>query len=162
MLPRTRSDRLVVREVEDEVLVYDLARHRAHCLNPAAALVWRRCDGASSPSGIAEALHDELGLPCDEGIVEAAVEQLRRAHLVEDGDDPPRAGDRISRRALGRKLGLVGGMMVMLPLVSTIVAPTPAEAASCVNCNGASDCSKRCCAGGTCVCVGPSRQCKNL
>src|SRR5207249_9197420 len=59
----------------------------------------------------------ELGLPCDEGIVEAAVERLRRAHLLEDGGGASPSEGRISRRALGRKLGLVGGMMVMLPLV---------------------------------------------
>src|SRR5207248_2525045 len=41
--PSARQDRLVVQELSDEVLVYDLDRHRAHCLNRAASLPqWRR------------------------------------------------------------------------------------------------------------------------
>ncbi len=34
---------LVMKEMPDEVLLYDLKQHKAHCLNQAAALVWRYC-----------------------------------------------------------------------------------------------------------------------
>ncbi len=37
--PRARTSGLVVKVLGDEVLVYDLARHRAHRLNHAAAAV---------------------------------------------------------------------------------------------------------------------------
>ena len=37
MKPTRRTEGVVVTELMDEVLVYDLERHRAHCLNPPAA-----------------------------------------------------------------------------------------------------------------------------
>ena len=50
MNPRARRDGLVIRELNGELLVYDLERHRAHCLNPTAALVFKQCDGRTSPA----------------------------------------------------------------------------------------------------------------
>ena len=40
LMPRARQDELVVEELQDETLVYDLERHKARCLNRTAALVW--------------------------------------------------------------------------------------------------------------------------
>ena len=40
LMPRARQDELVVEELQDETLVYDLKRHKARCLNRTAALVW--------------------------------------------------------------------------------------------------------------------------
>jgi len=40
-LPLARKDQLIVKEVDDEVLVYDLKTDQAHCLNKTAALVWK-------------------------------------------------------------------------------------------------------------------------
>ena len=48
-LPQARpSTDFVVERLADEVLVYDLSAHRAHCLSPAAARVWALCDGGSA------------------------------------------------------------------------------------------------------------------
>ena len=49
-LPAARTSGLVVRELAEETLVYDEERHRAHCLNRTAALVWRHCDGKTPVS----------------------------------------------------------------------------------------------------------------
>ena len=38
MLPEARQDGLVIEELLEEILVYDLKRHRAYCLNRTAAL----------------------------------------------------------------------------------------------------------------------------
>jgi len=38
--PRKRRDGLVVQELPEETLVYDLERHKAHCLEAASAAVW--------------------------------------------------------------------------------------------------------------------------
>jgi coenzyme PQQ synthesis protein D (PqqD) len=43
--PLARSDGLIVQELDGELLVYDLERHRAHRLSETAAFVWRRCEG---------------------------------------------------------------------------------------------------------------------
>ena len=36
-LPKARTEQLIVKEVDGEVLVYDLTTDRAHCLNDTAA-----------------------------------------------------------------------------------------------------------------------------
>lgn len=52
-IPRSREAGLVVQELHEEALVYDLERHKAHCLNQIAARVqnqptildgWRACE----------------------------------------------------------------------------------------------------------------------
>src|SRR5829696_3089212 len=43
--PAARSEHLVVEELGDELLVYDLQLNRAHSLGDSAARVWRACDG---------------------------------------------------------------------------------------------------------------------
>ena len=144
MKPQVRKDGLVVKELPDEMLVYDLERHRAHCLNPTAALVWKHCDGRTSAKEIATLLQKELKAPpgkpgkIDEKLVWLALDRLGKAHLLEERLSPPPEGARFAHRELVRKLGLVGGLTVLLPLVTSIVAPTPAEAAAtCVfDCTG--------------------------
>ena len=39
LMPRARQDELVVEELPDETLVYDLKRHKALCLNRTSVLV---------------------------------------------------------------------------------------------------------------------------
>jgi hypothetical protein len=127
LAPHARTDGLVVQELPEETVVYDLQRHNAHCLNPTAALVWKHCDGKTSVKEIAALLPRELDLPPDEEIVRLAVERLERAHLLQEPALEPESV-RVSRRELARRVGLVGGLAAMLPVVTSIVAPTPALA----------------------------------
>src|SRR5919204_202395 len=69
LMPHARTDQLVVSDVDDEVLVYDLARHRAHCLNRTTALVWRHCDGQTPVATLAARLQGELGAPIEAEVV---------------------------------------------------------------------------------------------
>jgi Coenzyme PQQ synthesis protein D (PqqD) len=55
-MPRAREAGLIVRELEDETLVYDADTDRAHCLNQTAARIWKHCDGTSSVPQIADLL----------------------------------------------------------------------------------------------------------
>jgi hypothetical protein len=161
MQPHARKKGLIVQELEDETLVYDLESHRASCLNRAASLVWRRCDGRTPPAEMAARLGAELPVPADEEVVRLAIRELGRAGLLrqwplaKEGDAP-----RCSRRELARRLGLVGGLTLLLPLVEAVVAPTPAMAASCVPASGCNagntgvSCGVGCtgiCQGGVCV-----------
>ena len=50
--PKARQHGLVIQEMPDEVLVYDLDTNKAHCLNRSAALVWRSCDGNNTVADI--------------------------------------------------------------------------------------------------------------
>ncbi|MBW1688466.1 MAG: PqqD family protein, partial [Deltaproteobacteria bacterium] len=70
-------------ELPDELLVYDLERHKAHCLNPTAALVFKHCDGRTSVKQIARTLGSELEFAADERLVWLSLERLGKANLLE-------------------------------------------------------------------------------
>src|SRR5436309_937047 len=84
-LPSARSGQLVVRELPDETLVYDLERHQAHCLNSTSAFVWKYCDGKTTVVEMTRLLSRELAAPVDDDVVWLALGQLRRLHLLEEG-----------------------------------------------------------------------------
>lgn len=127
MTPRAREAELVVQHLSDETLVYDLARHQAHCLNPIAARVWRLCDGQTPVAALATRLSKELGGEAAEDVVWLALDQLARAHLLRERPTRPKGSPRHSRREVLRRLG----QAALLPAVASIVAPTPAEAQAC-------------------------------
>jgi Coenzyme PQQ synthesis protein D (PqqD) len=130
MRPRARKDGLVVADLPDEVLVYDLSRHKAHCLNTTAGQVFKLCDGETRVGEIARRLQRTLGAPADERLVWLALDRLGRAGLLEERLDPPAGVARYSRRELVRRVAVIGGLSVLLPAVTSIVAPTPVQAAA--------------------------------
>ena len=127
-LPKKRKQALVIKELPDEVLVYDLDRDKAHCLNRAAAFVWNNCDGRKSVSEIARLLREELQTSVDEKVVWLALDQLEKFNLLQDRTAKPANVNGLSRRQMVRSLGLAAA--VALPLITSIVAPTPVQAAS--------------------------------
>ncbi len=122
------KDELLVEAVGEELVVYDPERHRAHYLNRTAALVWQDCDGRTNVAEVATLLARELGLPADEKVVRQALEQLEKARLVREPLPRRSEGAKLSRRDVVRKLGLVGALSCLMPVVSSIIAPTPAIA----------------------------------
>lgn len=127
--PQARRSKLVVRELADETLVYDLEGHRAHCLNRTAALVWQLCDGENTVSRIAEKMCERLSARVPEGVVRLALEQLADRGLIAPGEfSPVPAAHLVSRRLMMRRLGLAAA--VSLPLVTSIISPTPVMAQS--------------------------------
>jgi hypothetical protein len=127
-MPHARVDGLVVSEVDDEVLVYDLNSHKAHSLNRTTALVWRHCDGQTTVGAVAGLLRRELQAPVDEDVVWMALHQLNGAKLLQEQQELPADAPRYSRQDMLRKAGVA---LVVLPALASIVAPTAAAAASC-------------------------------
>lgn len=130
MNPSARTNGLFTVEVGDDLLVYDQDRVKAHALNPAAALVWRHCDGHTSIAELTILLQRELGLPADENVVWLALDRLERAHLLVEHVPRPLNAGRQTRRQVVQKLGLAGGLALLLPIVESITAPAPAMAQS--------------------------------
>lgn len=128
MKPLARKERITTEQLVGETLVYDLNRHKAHCLNSTAAAVWKYCDGETGVSQMADRLHNELGVPADESIVHMALRQLNAAGLIEaEPVDLPQFPVP-SRREISRRLSLRAALV--LPLVTSILVPTAAQAAS--------------------------------
>lgn len=118
-VPEQRDD-LIVQKVGDEVIVYDLASHRAHSLNRTAALVFEKLDGKHDVDALARHLGKALGSGPQKGLAAEAVNELAAADLLRPGAGLP-------RRSLLR--GLAAGL---LPVVVSIAVPPAAAAASCV------------------------------
>jgi hypothetical protein len=139
IMPSARKERLVVKELPDEVLVYDLERHKAHCLNQSAAMIWKYCDGRTTLPEMVGKLNDELGVPVDEQAVWLALDQLARANLL--GERRPRPGPKagMSRRDVIKRMGVAAAIGV--PLVTTLLAPTAQASASCKACFADADCA---------------------
>ena len=119
MRPEARSNNLLIHNVGDETVVYDRDRQTAHRLNETATAVWQRLDGQTSAEEIASDLR------YDSNVVIMAIDHLQSAHLLE-AKDP----SLVSRRSAVRKVARLAAAGVLLPVVSSIAAPTSAMALS--------------------------------
>src|SRR5271170_3152520 len=100
-MPKAKTERLIVKVIDDETLVYDMSRHTASCLTELAAKVWRQCDGETSVAGIAVALGE------DERSVWLALHQLAKSQLLTEAIAfPPDMTTAKSRREIAGRLGL--------------------------------------------------------
>lgn len=151
--PHARADELVVRDMDNEVLIYDLNTDEAITLNLFAAAVWRAADGTRTTAAIIAKLHDEMpGDVVTDEAVWRALDMLSCCDLLQERVMAP--ADR-TRRELVKTLGLGA---VAVPIVAMISVPSAAQAASCgcvspsncltqtacsstVNCNGSGVCA---------------------
>ena len=145
--PQAREDGLVVRELPDEILVYDLERHEAHCLNSTAGVVWKACDGRRSPAELAEKLK------LQEDVVWLALEELWKRELLQ-GERTPDSGSEaergISRAEVLKRAG-VGAAAISLPAVVSLVAPSAAHAVTCLGSGSSCTVTSQCCQNLTCI-----------
>ncbi len=148
--PVARQQGLVIQELPDEILVFDLETNKAHCLNQTAAFVWKSCDGEKSVTDIVRLLGVESGNPVPEDLVWLAIDQLNENNLLTGQAKPDFKNQ--TRREIIKKVGLAA--VIALPLVSSLVAPTAALAAGCSGIGNGSTCGvNSVCCGGVC-CTG--------
>ena len=139
-LPQARQDGIVVRELPEEVLIYDLERHKAHCLNQTAAAVWRLCDGETTPREMSYRLAREFSTPVDEDVIWLALDELSTLSLLESPVVRP-AG--LSRAQLMRRVGVVTAA-IALPAAFSLHVPSASAAACNTTCAGPGDCPASC------------------
>jgi Coenzyme PQQ synthesis protein D (PqqD) len=151
-LPLARTDALVVKELQDEVLVYDLKRDKAHCLNPTAAAVWKHCDGKLAVAEMASLLESELEKTVATEVVWLALQQLDKFHLLQERVILPQERQGLSRRDLIRRIGVTA---IILPAIISISAPTALAQGSCrpldTFCTNSAQCCSECCSDSVCV-----------
>ncbi len=135
--PIARKSGLVVQEVPDEVLVYDLESNKAHCLNRSAALVWRSCDGKNSIPEITRLVEEQAGGKVTDDFVWLAIDQLSENNLLEKEVLVSFNGQ--SRREAIKKIGMAS--MVAVPIIASLVAPQSALAAVSCSCNTPPSCN---------------------
>ena len=123
--PRARTADLVVQEVGNETMVYDLLTHKAHCLNQTAAHIWKTCDGESSITLISQRISTDLGAGVDDDFVMLAITELSQRGLLANEEIQPRMPN---RREVLRKVSFG---IVAAPIILTLVAPSAMAANSC-------------------------------
>lgn len=154
--PLRREADLVVQEMSasHELLVYDLEDHRAYALNPVMAAVWRACDGTRTVPELAAALPDEARAPSplQHLQIRRALTRLHALRLLEQPLELPR-----SLRCTRRQV--TGLAAVLIPAVTTLLAPSAAEAGSLLpngsSCSDGQQCAGGLCIGGTCGGLAP-------
>lgn len=146
-LPRARIADLVITELHDELLIYDLKNDRAYCLNPAAKCVWSECDGKTDADTIAYRVARNLKVPFDTEAVWHALAQLHQKELLQEPFTLPVPAPSLTRRAFLKKTALAGA--IAIPTILALRAPVAAQAGTCVpndgNCVASTQCCSNCC-----------------
>src|SRR5262245_23207951 len=127
MKPSLPPYQFIVEELADEFVVYDPRQKKAHNLNRTLAWIWRQCDGKTGVKEISSRFEREFTCSGGSDLVEAGLEQLRVAGLLEPlvkVHSLEMPGALLSRRA-----ALASGS-ALVPLIATIFVPTAAAAKS--------------------------------
>jgi hypothetical protein len=138
--PKARQSGLVIQEMPDEVLVYDLETNKAHCLNQSAAMIWKSCDGTNSVEDIVREFESTGAGRVSEDFVWLAIDQLSENRLL-DGEVAPRFSGQ-SRRQVLKTIGLAS--MVAVPVIASLVAPPNVLANTSCSCSSNGDCIAGC------------------
>lgn len=152
-IPLVRKNDIVVQELGNELLVYDLKNNRAVSLNETSALVWQLSTGDKTFAEISKIVGEKTKTPKSEELVWLALGLLKRENLLADETKIPNYFQGATRREIIKKIGLVSA--TMLPVISSIIAPQSISALSGTcsaapfplgcNCTVSGDCQSGCC-----------------
>ena len=130
VLPRLRTSDIIVRELQGELLIYDVVTNNALCLNPAARLVSDHCDGVTTMGEVVDKLGTGANAASAEVVVLSVLSRLQKEGILEGSIDLPDEADLPSRRRLLSAAAMVGAA---LPLVSLLVVPSAmAQQSGCI------------------------------
>jgi hypothetical protein len=129
LTPLARKANLVIQELDNEILIYDLKINKVFSLNETSALVWQFSDGSRSTAEIAQVISQTLKLPIKEDFVWLALSQLGKEKLLDN--EIPVNFQGSTRREVIKRIGLAS--MITLPMISTLIAPAALHAQS-TNC----------------------------
>jgi len=130
-LPRSRTENIIVQNLDKEILIYDLNTNKAFCLNETSAIVYQACDGKTTIESL-KSRHRKL---TDE-IILLAIDELQKENLLSEKVEG------LSRRALLTKAAYAA---VALPLITSLIAPLAVHAASCLGRGASCTASSQCC-----------------
>ncbi len=130
-VPHVRRKYLTVQQIGDEVVLYDAARDKAHVLNPTAALVWHYCDGKRTVKEITRLVAIKTEEASPQELIWFALARLNEQELLETPVIVPSNVQRLTRREFITKFSVAAAV---IPVVKTLQAPTPQQAASCEVC----------------------------
>ena len=162
--PISRKSNIVIQELKNEVLIYDLTINKAFCLNPTSTLIWQLCDGKLSIAEMSRVLSQKLNTPITEDLIWLALDQFKQDNLLEQSQLLKIEFGGLSRREIIRKVGYAS--LVMLPTIVGVTAPRAIQAASGLcqinaDCNDNNLCTLDRCDTQTGQCVHTPRVCND-
>ncbi len=126
-LPFLRTENLVVKELPNELLIYDLEKNKAFCLNETARLIMDECDGKTSIGDAVASLNRKLKSNLSEEMIWMVVEQFKKSNFLKGDYEIPIETTKVTRRKILQSAATLG---IALPIVTSLVAPTAAHAQS--------------------------------
>jgi hypothetical protein len=126
ILPRVRTNGLVIKELPDETLIYDVESNTAFCLNKAATVIMNACDGRATIADTRRAVQKDTGSPIEDDLIWNTVEEFRQRNLLADAAEPF-TQKLVPRRTLLKQAAALG---VAVPVVMALAAPPALHAAS--------------------------------
>lgn len=121
-LPIARTENLLVQNLDKEILIYDLLTNKAYCLNETSAIIYQACGSKTSFDAL------KRKYKFTDEIIFLALDELKENNLIAGNQYLVSPFTGMNRREIIRKVGLAS--MVALPVISSLIAPVAANAAS--------------------------------
>ena len=129
--PIARKNNIVIQDLGKEILIYDLEINKALSLNETSALIWQLSAGERTISEIAQEASKKLNVQVGDRFVWLALWRLKKENLIETDISDFFEGE--TRREIIKKVGFAS--LVTLPIITSLIAPTSAQAQSGNNCS---------------------------
>lgn len=149
-IPERRGEDLIVRKVDDELLIYDRKAHQGFCFNQTMCAIWAQLDGKSTISEVLARLKNMGIEEIDESAVLRACDSLQACDLLVCPNEKDRSLELARRSLLKRAIGL--NVVAIAPSFTTFTIPSAYAQASCVPKFGACNSDSECCP--NCICTG--------
>lgn len=140
--PRRNPD-VSTAAVGDGLGVLDREQKQSYVLNATSALVYRHCDGQTTPRQLAELLRQKLNVPQGqaEQLLRLALDELRAAGLLVSSDAPmPPPAATYSRREALTSFAALGLSLALMPMIARVAQAQGGHALipllECVDNNG--------------------------
>jgi hypothetical protein len=128
-LPKARTNGLLFRQVDHELLVHDIDAGSTFCLDDASARILKHCDGSLTVDALLSRVQKEFDGGFQEDALWVTLEELRRRNLLDEGSLSPTKFEGMSRRAMLKRIG--ASAAIMAPVIMSVTA-TPLFAQSIV------------------------------
>ena len=120
VLPIVRKG-LHLNRLDDDLLVYDGQEDVVHLLNETTACVLELLsDGTVTQDQIEAQIAQRTGAASSESVFLLAVDELRKANLLEDLAVNAEPLNDLTRRALLRKMAMAGAAALLIPAITTL------------------------------------------
>jgi hypothetical protein len=127
--PRVRHSNLWAEELNEQYVIYDTHSQTVHGLNRTMSWLWSHCDGSRTLDDLIAAMQRDTGDDNARSLITVGLKQLAEANLLEPGSVDLNAV-MAEPSTVGRRAAVAAGLSIAVPMMTSIIAPTPAAAKS--------------------------------